>query len=167
MQQSYGRVYGVTETIAVSDLVENALKVEAGGFVRHGINLVREFEAVPPVTLDKHRVLQILVNILHNAKYACDASGRSDRRVRVQIQPVNGQRVRIAVIDNGVGISPDNLTRIFAHGFTTKKDGHGFGLHSAALAAKELGGTLSVQSEGLGCGASFALDIPLWPASQG
>jgi len=167
MQQSYGRVYGVNETIAVADLVESALNVEAGGYGRHGINLVRDFAAVPPVTLDKHRVLQILVNVLQNAKHACAASGRSDRCVRVQIQPVNGQRVRIAVTDNGIGIPPENLTRIFGHGFTTKKEGHGFGLHSAALAAKELGGALTVQSEGLGCGASFALEIPLRSAAKG
>ena len=163
MQQSYARVYGVAETIALSELVESALKVEAGGFARHGINILREFETVPLATLDRHRVLQILVNLLHNAKYACDESGRSDRCVRVQIKPVNGQRVRIEVADNGVGISPENLTRIFAHGFTTRKTGHGFGLHSAAIAAKELGGSLTVQSDGPGCGASFALEIPLQP----
>jgi signal transduction histidine kinase len=163
MQQSYARVYGVAETIALADLVESALKVEAGGYARHGINIVREFETVPLATLDRHRVLQILVNLLHNAKYACDESGRTDRCVRVQIKPVNGQRVRIEVADNGVGISPENLTRIFAHGFTTRKTGHGFGLHSAAIAAKELGGSLSVQSDGPGCGASFALEIPLQP----
>jgi len=163
MQQSYARVFGVAETIALSDLVESALKVEAGGYARHGINILREFETVPPATLDRHRVLQILVNLLHNAKYACDESGRSDRCVRVQIKPVNGQRVRIEVADNGVGISPENLTRIFAHGFTTRKNGHGFGLHSAAIAAKELGGSLTVQSDGPGCGASFALEIPLQP----
>lgn len=69
--------------------------------------------------------------------------------------------VRIAVSDNGVGIPPENLTRIFHHGFTTKRDGHGFGLHSGALAAKELDGTLSVASEGVGKGATFTLELPL------
>ena len=70
-------------------------------------------------------------------------------------------RVRIAVTDNGVGIPTENLTRIFAHGFTTKKDGHGFGLHSGALAAQEMGGSLSAQSEGVGRGATFTLELPL------
>jgi signal transduction histidine kinase len=65
------------------------------------------------------------------------------------------------VIDNGSGIAPDNLTRIFQHGFTTRKDGHGFGLHSCSLAAKRLGGTLQATSEGPGKGATFALDLPL------
>ena len=74
--------------------------------------------------------------------------------------------MQIAVIDTGIGISPENLTRIFAHGFTTRKDGHGFGLHSGALAAKELGGKLSVESAGLGQGASFVLDLPFAPPKE-
>jgi len=69
--------------------------------------------------------------------------------------------VRISVTDNGIGIQPEHMTRIFSHGFTTKKDGHGFGLHSGALAARDLGGALRVASDGLGHGASFTLDLPL------
>jgi signal transduction histidine kinase len=69
-------------------------------------------------------------------------------------------RVKISVTDNGVGITAENLTRIFAHGFTTRKNGHGFGLHSGALAARELGGSLTAHSEGPGCGATFILDLP-------
>ncbi len=70
-------------------------------------------------------------------------------------------RVCFEVIDNGVGISAENLTRIFNHGFTTKKDGHGFGLHSGALAAKEMGGALTAHSDGEGKGARFALELPM------
>src|ERR1017187_5649890 len=61
--------------------------------------------------------------------------------------------VAIAVVDNGVGIPTENMTRIFSHGFTTRPGGHGFGLHSAALAAQELKGSLGVASDGPGCGA--------------
>ncbi|PYJ99796.1 MAG: histidine kinase, partial [Verrucomicrobia bacterium] len=90
-----------------------------------------------------HKVLQILVNLIRNAKYACAESGRTDMEMTVRV--TNGDdRMRIAVVDNGVGIPAENLTRIFNHGFTTRKDGHGFGLHSGALAAKELGGALRV-----------------------
>jgi signal transduction histidine kinase len=78
---------------------------------------------------------------------------------------LNGHnRVKISVIDNGIGIPRQNLTQIFAHGFTTRKDGHGFGLHSGALAAKELGGALLVHSDGPGQGAVFTLELPLQPA---
>jgi signal transduction histidine kinase len=73
--------------------------------------------------------------------------------------------VAIIVRDNGVGILPENLTRIFGHGFTTKKDGHGFGLHSGALAAKQMNGALSVQSAGPGKGAAFTLELPIAPSA--
>ena len=56
---------------------------------------------------------------------------------------------------------PGELDPIFNHGFTTRKDGHGFGLHSCALAAKELGGSLTGESAGPGQGATFTLTLPL------
>jgi PAS domain S-box-containing protein len=160
MQQSYANISGVSETVQVSDLVEDALRMNGSALVRHDVEAIREFEAVPPITVEKHKVLQILVNLIRNAKYACDAAGGPDKRLTVRV--TNGDnRVRIAIIDNGIGIPPENLTRIFNHGFTTRKDGHGFGLHSGALAAKELGGLLRVRSEGAGKGAMFILELPL------
>jgi PAS domain S-box-containing protein len=165
MQQSYAKLCGVTETIAVAELVEDSLRLNAGAFVRHGVTLCREFGEVPPITVDKHKVLQILVNLVRNAKYACDESGRTDKLITLRIDKVpNG--VRISVIDNGVGIPAENMSRIFTHGFTTRVDGHGFGLHSGALAAQELGGTLRVTSEGPGRGATFILELPLGGAEQ-
>ena len=100
--------------------------------------------------VDRHQVLQILINLLRNAKYALDDVQRIDKRITITIAPDDDKILRIAVADNGIGISQENLTRIFGHGFTTRKNGHGFGLHSGALAAKEMGGSLSVQSVGLG-----------------
>jgi signal transduction histidine kinase len=159
-QQNYARVAGIAETIAPAELLENALNLEIPARVSDNLNLVREYETVAPVTVDKHRVLQILVNLLRNARHACEEGPSSDKRVVVRIKDANSERVRIEVIDNGVGISAENLGRIFTHGFTTRKDGHGFGLHSSVLAARELGGELTVQSDGLGKGAAFALEIP-------
>src|SRR5206468_3937091 len=124
------------------------------------VQAVREFKDVPDVTVDKQKVLQILVNLIRNAKHACDETGRPDKRLTLGIANGNG-RIKISVRDNGVGIPPENLTRIFNHGFTTRKDGHGFGLHSSALAAKEMGGSLSVHSEGQGRGATFILELPV------
>ena len=115
---------------------------------------------MPPLAVEKHKVLQILVNLVRNAKYACDESGRADKALTVSVTNGDG-RVRISVADNGVGIPPENLTRIFNHGFTTRKEGHGFGLHSGALAAKEMGGSLAAFSEGPGTGAAFTLELPL------
>ncbi|MGH8262331.1 MAG: ATP-binding protein, partial [Steroidobacteraceae bacterium] len=162
MQQSYAKLVGAPETVAVSSLVEDSLRMNAGAFSRHGVSLERQFEDVPDIIVEKHKVLQILINLLRNAKYACDASGKNDKRVSVRISN-NGHGVRIAVTDNGVGIQPEHMSQIFSHGFTTKKDGHGFGLHSGALAAKELGGALRGDSVGPDQGATFTLDLPRKP----
>ena len=125
----------------------------------HGLEIVRNYEAIPPLSLEKHKLLQILVNLIRNAKHACDDSGRDDKRMTVRAA-LRGDRIGITITDNGVGIAPENLTRIFSHGFTTRKGGHGFGLHSSALAAKEMGGSLTAMSEGPGRGAVFDLEIP-------
>ncbi|MGO8701419.1 MAG: PAS domain S-box protein [Limisphaerales bacterium] len=165
MQQSYARVAGVFETMPVTDLLEDALRMNAGSLARHQVKVVRDFKALPPICTDKHKVLQILINLVRNAKYACDESGREDKQIIMRVANGDG-RVKIAVIDNGVGIPPENLTRIFNHGFTTRKDGHGFGLHSGALAAKELGGSLTAQSDGHGLGAAFTLELPFHPPAS-
>lgn len=159
MQQNYAKAAAVVESIKLTDLVEDALRMSAGAMTRHNINVVREFSDVPPVTTDKHKVLQILVNLLRNAKYACDDSRRADKQITLKVW--NGDnRVKISVEDNGVGIPQENLARIFSHGFTTRKGGHGFGLHSGVIAAKELGGSLTAFSEGVARGAVFTLELP-------
>ena len=160
MQQSYARSGGVLESLKASELVEDALRLNGAAMTRHKVAIVKEFADVPPVTTDKHKVLQILVNLLRNAKYACDDSGKDDKQINLRI--TNGDDfVRITVMDNGIGIPTENLTRIFNHGFTTRRDGHGFGLHSGALAAREIGGRLVATSEGMGKGATFTLELPV------
>ena len=160
MQQDYAKVGGVSEVVRVTDLVEDALQMNADALGRHNVEVVREYEPrIPEITVEKHKVLQVLVNLVRNAKYACDESSNKEKRLTVRIS--NGDdRVRIIVSDNGVGIAAQNLTKIFNHGFTTRKDGHGFGLHSGALTAKDLGGALRAHSDGLGKGATFTLELP-------
>ena len=165
-QQAYAKRCGVTERVAVASLVEDSLAMNRGAFVRHGVTLVRKFESVPEITVDKHKVLQILVNLERNAKYACDAAGRTDKTVTVRIAGADGGGVQIQIIDNGVGIAAETMQRLFTHGFTTKKDGHGFGLHSGALTAKEIGGSLTAHSDGIGRGATFTLILPLNPPEE-
>ena len=161
VQQSYAKVSGIVEPLPAANLVEDALQMNAGALDRHRIDVVREFADVPLVRVDKHKVLQVLINVIRNAKYATSESGRVDKRVTVRIGMNGNGRVKIAVADNGIGIAHENLSRIFAHGFTTKRDGHGFGLHSSALAAAEMGGTLTAHSEGPGKGATFILELPI------
>jgi PAS domain S-box-containing protein len=162
MQQNYARRGGVTDTLDICTLVEDSLRMNEGAFSRHGVTLVRDFHEVPQITVDKHKVLQILVNVIRNAKYACDDHSGSEKRVTVRVRAL-GEQVEISVIDTGIGIPRENLERIFNHGFTTRKDGHGFGLHSSALAAQQLGGMLQVESAGTGRGATFTLTLPVRP----
>jgi PAS domain S-box-containing protein len=162
MQQDYAKSSGILESLQVTELVEDALRMNLGAMQRHNVKVVRDFADLPAILTEKHKVLQILVNLIRNAKYACDESGKDDKWINLRVR--NGDdRIKISVIDNGIGIPPENLTRIFNHGFTTRKGGHGFGLHSGAIAAKELGGTLAVSSEGIGQGATFTLEIPAKP----
>jgi PAS domain S-box-containing protein len=160
MQQSYAKVAGVKESVSAGQLAEDALQINAAALARHNVQVRRDFQETPFILTEKHKVLQILVNLIRNAKEATDASNRSDKRIDVKIAMDGGGRVKIQVIDNGIGISQENLTRIFAHGFTTRADGHGFGLHSSALTARELGGSLQVCSDGPGRGAIFTLLLP-------
>jgi signal transduction histidine kinase len=132
----------------------------APGLDRNGIRLERDFEALPEVNVDKHQILQILLNLLRNAKEAIQQSGNSLRLIRLRIHRQGDDRLRIEVRDSGVGLHREQLTRIFAHGFTTKRDGHGFGLHSGALAAKQMNGSLWAESDGPGLGATFILELP-------
>jgi PAS domain S-box-containing protein len=160
MQQSYAKRGGITDTVDVHVLAEDSLRMNEGAFSRHGVTIERDFGEVPLIEVDKHKVLQILVNVIRNAKYACSEAEGSDKRVTVRIRATRSE-LTIAVIDTGVGIAKENLERIFNHGFTTRSEGHGFGLHSSALAAKELGGSLRGESAGLGKGATFTLTLPL------
>jgi PAS domain S-box-containing protein len=166
VQQSYARVSGVVESMPAAELVEDALRMNAAALGRHEVQVIREYGKAPPVAVEKHKVLQILVNLIRNAKYALDEARQGDRRLTLRIAENSDGFVNVSVIDNGVGIPAANLTRIFEHGFTTRKGGHGFGLHSGALAAKEMGGRLTVSSDGPGHGADFTLSLPTEPKER-
>ena len=161
MQQSYATTGGLIETLPVHDVIEDAVRMNTAAFGRHGAYVVRNSPPPSPVPLDRHKVLQILINLIRNAKYAMDEAEATDKRLTLRTELTTDQHIRISVIDTGIGISADNLPRIFEHGFTTRKSGHGFGLHSSILAAKELGGSIEVHSAGIGQGARFSLALPM------
>ncbi|WP_341523908.1 ATP-binding protein [Pseudomonas sp. G.S.17] len=160
-QQSYAVTVSVVETVPVPELIDDALRMSAGSLARQEVTVVREIADLPLLSLDRHRVLLILVNLISNARQALD--GVVDRSPCITFGAflADGSVLRITVADNGNGIAPEHMASIFSHGFTTRKDGHGFGLHSCALAAQEMGGSLTVHSNGSGQGATFTLDIPL------
>jgi PAS domain S-box-containing protein len=161
IQQSYATMGGMVEDIEVGEIVEDAMKMSQGAFVRHGVRIERKYQPVPKVTGERGKILQILNNLYRNAKYAVDDSSATEKTIEIRIEEGSTDMVRVVVSDNGVGILPENLTRIFAQGFTTRKGGHGFGLHSAANAAKEMHGSLLAHSSGPGAGATFTLELPI------
>ncbi|MBP5106308.1 DAHL domain-containing protein [Pseudomonas protegens] len=165
-QQSYAGASRLIEPLRVAELIEDALRMNSGALARHQVTVVKDFGPLPPVMGDKHRMLLILINLISNAKYAMSNLDDHSRTLTLSARVLDGQTLSISVKDEGEGIPAENLTRIFSHGFTTRKDGHGFGLHSCALAAMEMGGQLNVHSDGPGLGATFTLDIPLISAED-
>lgn len=168
-QQSFAGKAGVEEELDVAEVLETALAVSQAALSRHSVSIVREFEDIPRVRTDRHKLLQILVNLITNAKHALADNTADNRRLTLRLgrYEEDATRLRIEVIDNGSGIANENLNRIFSYGFTTRKDGHGFGLHSAAVTAKTMGAELSVLSDGPGLGAAFTLKLPLQTVALG
>jgi signal transduction histidine kinase len=168
-QQSYAGASSVVEAVQVRDLLEDALRMNAGAMARHQVTVIKEFADVPLLLLDKPRLLQILVNLIGNAKQAMDSVIDRPHQMTLRMDVANlvdRGNLRVRVEDNGEGIAPENMARLFVHGFTTRKNGHGFGLHSCALAAKEMGGRLLAHSDGAGKGAAFTLELPINPVAD-
>ncbi|MFY0570328.1 ATP-binding protein [Archangium lansingense] len=166
VQQNHARTPRLHEPVHLSALVDDALRINAAALTRHRVKEVRQLCFLSPVMTDKHKVLMILVNLISNAKYAMDATPEDQRILTVKLELPVSDRARIEVHDKGMGISQEMLTRIFQYGFTTRRDGHGFGLHSSAVAAQELGGSLTVHSDGPGRGATFSLELPYQPIEE-
>ncbi len=162
-QQDIAHSGTIREVVTVVDLMEQALMMGMPEPEKYGIQVVREYAAVPTIVTDRHQVLQILVNVITNAKNAMVEYPISAHCLTVRIQlPVDRRgAVRLEVTDTGGGIKAEHISRLFAQGFTTRKAGHGLGLHSAAISAKNLGGAIHARSEGVGHGATFSLDLPL------
>ncbi len=162
MQQQYAGVVAVTETVSVIQLVEDAVRIGECTLSASNVGIQKDFVVDIEADIDKHRVLQILVNLIRNAKHACeDAAHDQPKTICVTIDQPTDDFFMVEVSDNGVGIDEKNLTSIFNHGFTTKDEGKGFGLHSSANAAKDLGGSLIATSPGKGKGAAFVLNLPI------
>jgi PAS domain S-box-containing protein len=163
-QQAYAGTTCLPGPVQIKDLLEDALRMNATSIQRHQITIIKDFADEPLLQLDKHLVLQILVNLIGNAKNAMDGVPNRPHHItlRTRIDGIgDASRLVIRVEDDGEGIAPENLPRLFAHGFTTRRNGHGFGLHSCALAAKEIGGSITAESPGTGLGAVFTLRLPV------
>jgi two-component system sensor kinase FixL len=163
-QQSYARRGGVTEEVDVAELVDKAIALNFTDST--DVTVRRDYQFAPRLTLDRHKMIQILGNLLSNARHALRDQTEGQRMLTVRIRAITPGSLAIDVEDSGIGIETAVLQRLFEFGFTTKKDGHGFGLHASANLAKELGGELSGQSDGPGRGARFSLRVPLSAATE-
>jgi len=160
LQQSHSKTKGLIEPTSIAELIEDTIQINAEALTRNNVQIKKEIENLPTLLIDRYKVLQILTNLISNAVYALSKSTREDRILAIHVKESRHGHVRIDVCDNGIGIPQENLTRIFEHGFTTKKKGHGFGLHSTALSANELNGSIKAHSDGPGKGAVFTVELP-------
>jgi two-component system, LuxR family, sensor kinase FixL len=158
-QQRHAKTVGVVENVSVSELLDDALRLHATSLGSVGISVDRRYRTLPAVPVDRHKLLQIIVNLISNARDSLVESGQGDKRIGVEAVIDEG-RVRVEVSDNGMGISDDTRTKLFQQGFTTKKTGHGFGLHMSALLATQMNGSLTCSSDGVGQGARFTIELP-------
>jgi signal transduction histidine kinase len=161
LQRSYSRTIGLTERVDVVEVIDDAVALNKATVRRHGIRIDKELASIPKVLLDRHKLLQILTNLISNAKQALHNVNVVHKRIHIKMYCPQPKTFRIEVSDNGMGIARENLTRIFQHGFTTRPDGHGFGLHSSAIAASEMDGTLQAASPGPDRGATFTIELPI------
>lgn len=162
-QQSHAGRKTIEELLRPAAVIEDAIKMNIASCERHLVQVTREFEELPAVLIDKHKALQILINLISNAKNAVKETEQAEKRLTVRVGKGGREfepTIRFEVSDNGHGIAPEVMPNIFAMGFTTRTEGHGFGLHTAANLAQEMGGSLTAHSAGVGQGATFILEIP-------
>ena len=160
-QQGLAGRAGFLEDVDPRELIEAALSLTAIASEGTEPEIVREFQELAPVPLDRHRLMEVLVNVIQNARQALCTPDLAQRRLVLRCLESSPDELRIEVEDSGPGIAPEDQARIFTHGFTTRREGHGFGLHASANAATEMGGKLLARSAGRGHGACFVLSLPL------
>lgn len=160
MQKNISGTSGLIEKVFIPDTIETALQLTNSAQVKN-LNLCKIYDDIPTIYTDKSKLLQIFINLMRNAiESVLYKKQTKDHAIEIVIKKKR-DKIQIAVKDDGGGVLPENITKIFSFGFTTKKDGHGFGLHTSALLAKELGGTLQVMSPGKDLGTTFTLTLPI------
>ncbi len=166
MQQSYAGNHGIKEKICIANLIADALKINELGDTKCDIDVVENYAEDTLLYMDKHKIMQILINIISNAKYALIDSHQENKKISIDAF-IRKKVLYVEVRDNGVGIDSQDIKKLFSYGFTRRHNGHGFGLHNSALVANELGGKISVHSEGMGKGACFTLNVPIDDIADG
>jgi len=162
MQESLSGQSHIKEKVYIPELISTALNISIVSDKDKQIEIVKEFDPCPLINADKSRLLQIFINLIQNARDSTNLIPDNPyKEIKLIVKKYKKDLLQVRIEDNGIGIDKANLSRIFAFGFTTKENGHGFGLHRSALAAQEMGGSLKAESSGAGCGAQFILMLPI------
>ena len=163
-QQAHAKTVDVYQEIALPELIDMAITMIMGEAEHSSYKISRDYDPDLRIESDKHRILQMVANFIKNAKEAIAEAEPPSGLIQVAARyDDDGENAVLTIADNGVGIAPANLGKIFIHGFTTKSEGHGFGMHSCANSAKALGGRLRIDSDGLAKGATVTLTLPVKP----
>jgi signal transduction histidine kinase len=160
-QQKYARQLPFKEPVQLHAVIADVLVMSSRSLTKHRIEVVRDLEELPVVAVERLKLVQVLDNLVRNAIDAMKGEEGPPRTLTIQLRRGGPCQASIRVKDTGRGIEPEHLQRIFNYGFTTKPAGNGFGLHSAANAMTEIGGTIRVDSDGPGRGATFTIEFPL------
>ncbi|MEO5970686.1 MAG: ATP-binding protein [Bdellovibrionia bacterium] len=159
MQQDYAGTGLHQEEIQIPSFLEDVLRLEAASFDHHKVEVRKDLSDTGPVVIQKNKLLNVVINLFRNAREAMEDLPESDRVLTIRTFE-EGEYIAIEVKDMGVGMDSKILKMLFTQGFTSKKNGHGFGLHSAANAMAELGGSIKADSPGPGKGAQFTILLP-------
>ena len=159
-QQTYAKGRAeFKERTSLVEVMENALLMQANSLSGHEIKVVKKFSNVPSVLAQKSKLIHVILNLMKNAKESMGTIDSREKILTLEIGKNEKGNIFFKISDTGAGISPENITRIFSHGFTTKNTGHGFGLHFCANSATEMGAVIHAASEGIGKGASFTVEF--------
>lgn len=161
VQQNYAGAPGIVESISLVKIMDDVLRMNQDVLNKHKIKVIKHYDKTQPVLVEKGKLVQIFINLLKNAWESLIIKGAKNKAITINISEDEINKCQIVeIVDTGIGIHEENLKKIFSYGFTTKKNGKGFGLHTSALAISEIKGKITVSSDGEGDGAKFTITVP-------
>jgi PAS domain S-box-containing protein len=159
LQQTYAsREQETRELVDLNELIDDAIRMQMGALEKRQIFIKKLFEArLPKLLIDKNRLMQVIVNFIKNSYEAIDArqNNTGEKEITCSSFVENGH-VGFRISDNGIGIDPENIEKIFEFG-KSRKGSTGFGLHYCKMCVESNGGEISFSSPGLGKGATVSV----------
>ncbi|MBM4088222.1 MAG: histidine kinase, partial [Planctomycetes bacterium] len=159
-QQTFAGRSDFRQEVDMSALLDEVLRLNEEPLRAAEVQVAIEMPPLPELQLNKSKMSQVLVNLVRNAVQSMQGQSSDARRLTIAVRAVEDGGVEIEVRDTGVGFDDDVRSKLFTHGFTTKPEGNGFGLHYCANAVREAGGYITAQSPGPGQGATFRIGLP-------